>query len=103
MAEAYAALGINITLGRIVTADDVAGVQDFILRELARRSLTPAAEKDVLTPEAPAHRASVDHIRHNCAAAGFTGDAPDSLFPEAAELEPYISYMKTLYDKNLRP
>lgn len=102
MAEAYESLGKNIVIGRIVAAGDVAGVQDFILHELARRSLSPAAGKDVLTPEDLAKQEAVAHICENCAVAGFSGAGPESHVPVAGELEPYISYMKNLYLKILK-
>lgn len=89
-------------LDALVKCVDVDQLQGFILNELARRSLTPAAQKDALQAETPARQAALTHVYQNCAAAGYTGGAPAAALPTADEAAGCIAYMKQLYQQVLK-
>lgn len=86
----------------LVKCVDVEQLQEFILHELERRSLTPAAGEDTLQAETPAQQAALTHVWQNCQTAGYTGAAPTAALPTASEAEGCINYMKQLYQQILK-
>ena len=99
--EAYNSLGANIKLDQVLRAADMAGVQEFILHELSRRSITPAdrlvtALNDEIVPQAA--RA----VFANCEKAGYSKTRPTSKVYTAADMAPYIEFMKGLYNQSLQ-
>lgn len=99
--EAYNSLGANIKLDQVLRAADMAGVQEFILHELSRRGITPAdrlvtALNDEIVPQAA--RA----VFANCEKAGYSKTRPTSKVYTAADMAPYIEFMKGLYNQSLQ-
>lgn len=99
--EAYNSLGANIKLDQVLKAVDMAGVQEFILNELSRRGITPADSQVVeLNDEIVAEAAKA--VFANCEKAGYSKTRPTSKVYTAADMAPYIEFMKGLYNQSLR-
>jgi hypothetical protein len=88
-------------MNKIVFASDVSNLQSFIINELSRRSYSYTA-KDSLNTEDIAYQTAITHVYDNCKKGGYTGSSPSSTYPLTSEVTPMITFMKTLYNKNLR-
>ena len=99
MADFYTNLGVNINIDSVIRTIDVNEIIDAVNQELSRRNYSTISEATDDTVIAVATR---NNIRSQLVELGLSSDTKQYDICKASEMQDYIAYIKTLYEKNIR-